>query len=69
MASDLKSDLVSKSYDMGPHVKLMGNPAVVRESCFRRWSGQKICQSSQAFVSVNVGVHGYGIKRKDAAFL
>ena len=28
MASDLKSDLVSKSYDMGPHVKLMGNPAV-----------------------------------------
>ena len=29
MASDLKSDLVSKSYDMGPHVKLMGNPAVI----------------------------------------
>ena len=29
MASDLKSDLVSKSYDMGPHVKLMGNPAVL----------------------------------------
>ena len=30
MASDLKSDIVSKSYDMGPHVKLMSNPAVGR---------------------------------------
>ena len=28
MASYLKSDIVSKSYDMGPHVKLMGNLAV-----------------------------------------
>ena len=29
MASDLKSNLVSESYDMGPHVNLMGNPAVL----------------------------------------
>ena len=33
MASDLKSDLVSKSYDMGPDVKLMGNPAVMAKMC------------------------------------
>ena len=28
IASDLKSDLVSKSYDMGPTVQTMSNPAV-----------------------------------------
>ena len=29
LVSELKSDLGGKSYDMGPHVKLMSNPAVV----------------------------------------
>ena len=37
LVSELKSDLGSKSYDVGPHVKLMGNPAVDTYKVLRVW--------------------------------